>query len=327
MKYVMQSLEKLINSYAISGYEWELNITNTIQELVGSPCERIGNNLIYSIGKGEKNIFISAHMDEVGFFITKSNKNFYKILPIGTIDIKDVIGERLIFFYKNKHYTSEQIQQAKSFSDLAIEIKGQLPVGSIGTFEKRTFINNKIITSPSLDNKTGCLVLIELIKFLSEPDIKDCRYIFCFASREESGGNGLMTALAASNPNICIDIDSAYAKPLLGKENDNWAIPEIGKGPAIQLQGKGFMISSDIRRFIERIAEKNNISYQYEIPSIDAGGTNAEAILNKGLEVMQINIPVANQHSAKSTTSIKDIQSTIQLLKPILLDLPNSNLC
>lgn len=321
MKNLIESLKKLVASYAMSGYEWELNVTAVIQQLVGFSGKKVGTNIVYSLGEGKKIIFISAHMDEVGFFVTNSNKSFCKIIPIGSVNIKSIIGEKLVFFNRGILYSSKKILKKKSFSDLQVKTTEQIPIGSVGTFEKKFVFKNNKITSPSLDNKVGCLVLIELIRIFSRMKNKQFRYVFCFASREEGSGNGLMSAVRYFNPHLCIDIDSAYAKPFIGNKYANWTIPVIGKGPAIQLQGKGFRVSSEVLRFVENITQKNNIPYQYEIPSNQEGGTNSGAILNAGYEIMQINIPVANQHSAKSKVSIIDIQNTIMLLKQVLSNL------
>ena len=139
----------------------------------------------------------------------------------------------------------------------------------------------------------------------------------CFSACEEVGTNGLLTAVRQINPSICIDVDSAYAKPL-DSQTSNWSIPKLGKGLAIQLQGTNFIVASTLRRKLENICLKNDIQYQYEIPSSNSGGTNASSLQNAGYSVAQINIPVRSQHTAKSEASLNDIKSTIQLLETLV---------
>src|SRR5262245_59835597 len=94
---LLLKLKKLIQSNAVSGYECEMEITNTIESLVKKKSKYIDDNLIYKFGMKGKKVLISAHMDEVGFFITKVFDKYFTIIPIGEIDIENIIGEKLVF--------------------------------------------------------------------------------------------------------------------------------------------------------------------------------------------------------------------------------------
>jgi endoglucanase len=317
MDNIKQQLQELVIADGVSGYEWEMDICKTIQQLIGVKGKKIGDNLVYLFkGRGKK-IVISAHMDEVGFFITNKKTTSFQVVPIGDVSLYDVLNASLTFTSKKVRFNVDTKSQSSRYQDLKIKSnKGE--VGDVGTFKKGLTIKKNIISSPSLDNRVGCLVLIHLIKDFIEMKRKK-NVTFIFTSREEIGTNGIAEALKRISPDISIDIDSAYAKPL--SENRNWQIPEIGKGPAIQLQGKNFIIKSENRRFVERICEKYLIGYQYEIPYSNSGGTNASIISSLGYNVFQINIPVANQHSERSLASLKDIDNTITLMRRILVDL------
>lgn len=312
-------LKQLVSCFAVSGYEWENSLPLVIQELIGKNGERIGDNLVYKIGNKGKKIMISAHMDEVGFFISRITSDGFQIVPIGEIDIDAIIGKQLTFFINGKEKTTQKIEKADSYSSLIVRGIENPLVGSIGTFTKSFSQNNNIVTAPSLDNKVGCLVLIELIRimFATQTEL-DTTFYFCFSCREEVSTNGLMTAVRQINPDICIDIDSAYAQPVNDPSIKNWSIPKLGKGAAIQLMGDGFIISAKNRRFVEDLCKNFNISFQYEIPDSNNGGTNASTLINAGYDVIQLNIPVAIQHTSESIVDINDIQQTIKIIEKIL---------
>lgn len=316
MKNIASVLEELITTDSVSGYEWEMGITQTIQKIIGFHGEKIFDNLVYKLGTGKRIVFVSAHMDEVGFFLTKPTAKRRSIVPIGDIVIDDVIGERLFFSNKSKGFVSDPIKKAKTFSQVSVTGISMLPEGSVGTFLKKISRQNNLIQAPNLDNKVGCVVLIELIRYFAkkQPDIT---IFFCFSSREEVGTNGVTSAVRQIKPNLFIDIDSAYARPV-SKNKKNWQIPKIGKGPAIQLQGKNFVIRSENRFFIEKVARESNIEIQYEIPPSNAGGTNSSSVVNMGYDIMQINIPVTNQHGTKSKASLRDIEKTVDLMRGLL---------
>lgn len=316
MKILITSLKKLTQTFAVSGYEWELGMAKVIQTLIGFKGERIGDNLVYTFGKSGKKILLIAHMDEVGFIVSKQSPSFFSVVPIGDIGIDQLINEKLNFVREKKVLLTKTIKSVFSFASL--KLTGcTVNVGDIGTFQKTFLTKGSLVFAPSLDNKVGCLVLIEIIKTLKNKSPENTISV-CFACREEVGPNGVMIAVRAIKPDLCIDIDAAYAQPLLDMETTNWSIPRMGKGPALQLLGDGFIISGKQRRFVEAIARKNNLLFQYEIPEGNNGGTNASQLMNAGYEVLQLNVPVANQHSAKSTVSIKDIFITTQLLQEIL---------
>lgn len=309
-----QSLKLLSQSFAVSGYEWELGMAKKIEELVGSSGQRIGDNLVYRIGSSGKKVLITAHMDEVGFFVTRKNKEYISLVPIGDVSVLDVIGHVLTFFSGGKASKSDRILRAGSFPKLRVT-GVSAEIGDVGTFERGFLVKEDVVVAPALDNKVGCLALIETLKSFQDKKIRDSIY-FCFSCREEVAVNGLMSAVKEINPDLCIDVDSAYAGPL--KDVGNWAIPTIGRGPALQLMGKDFVIRSSNRRLIESIAEKKAIPIQYEIPDSYNGGTNTSTLINHGYDVIQLNIPVAFQHTAKSKASLKDIRNMIWLLENLL---------
>jgi putative aminopeptidase len=309
-------LKKLSGTLAVSGYEWELGMAECIQTILKKKGTRIGDNLLYQIGTVGPKIFVSAHMDEVGFMATNVLEDGVSIVPIGEIDVSAVVGRRLTFMTKSGLQTSQPVAAAPCF--LAIRVTGvSLNVGDVGSFEKCFSEKNGLITAPSLDNKVGCLALIETMTFLQKNKLPN-RYqlFFCFACREEVSVNGIMSAVKKIDPDLCIDVDSAYAQPYV--DSQNWSIPELGKGPAIQLMGSNFIVRAQNRRLIETIALDTNISYQYEIPEGENGGTNASTLVNAGYDVMQLNIPVRDQHTALSQANLKDISAMRKLITAIL---------
>lgn len=319
MKSLQEQLLALTAAYAVSGYEWELGIVDTIQTIAGEKGVRIGDNLLYTLGSGEKKVFVSAHMDEVGFFISQVEASGIRIMPIGDVVIDDVIGTKLRFFIDGQSYLSKPVVKAKDFSSLLIQGIPNPKIGLVGSFEKSFSADQTYVSGPSLDNKVGCLALLTLMRTLSV-DLTDKTVFFCFASREEINKNGIMSAVRKLSPDICIDVDSAYAQPLSdNKTKRNWQVPMLGKGPAIQLQGNGFIVRSSDRRLVEATCEENGIAYQYEIPDGYNGGTNASTLISSGYETMQINIPVFNQHAAASKVALKDIALTAQLLEKLIL--------
>jgi len=317
----VRMLSRLVKSFGVSGYEWiEQGIAPTIQSIIGRNSMRIGDNLVFVFGTGAKKIMVSAHMDEVGFMVTKKRREYCRLVPIGSVNIKSMKNEQLTFLPSS--VTSRKIEKAKDFSDLKIYFKSSPEIGDVGTFSKQITVNNNIVESPCLDNRVGCCALIQCIRQIAKINIKNKTVFFCFAPREEQRANGIMPAVKKINPDICIDVDSAYAQPIKKqKERKNWRIPVIGKGPAIQLLGKDYILTYDNRKKVTEICKKFSIAFQYEVPDRDNGGTFAQTLINNGYETIQINIPVALQHCSKSRSCLGDITATSVLLKEVILNI------
>jgi endoglucanase len=75
----------------------------------------------------------------------------------------------------------------------------------------------------------------------------------------------------------------------------------------------------DIVRATAKIAEDNNIPYQYRTSS--AGGNDAGAIhkTKEGSKVMAISVPCRYIHSAVNVASKNDYQSVVNLAKAVIL--------
>ena len=325
-----KNLKELVYTPAPSGYEWSLGMAEKIQSLIGKKGLRIGNNLVYEIGQGSKTIFISAHMDEVGFFIKNEGKIYLN--PIGSIDPESVRNTR-IDIYQFAGTGSQKIDQGlvlsevepATFSNLSVKTEKSKTIctGAIATFSKTYVCNDDIVCATSLDNKVGVVALISLIQLFSQQNLDDIRLIFCFAAGEEQGMNAVMNAVRKFNPDFCIDIDSAYGRPYIDDNIDYWSIPEIGKGPALQLMGQEWVLPDYLREFVERLAKSQKISLQYEIPAGDEGGTQSLFYAASGYPFIQINIPVAHQHTAQSSSSLQDIKETIAVTEHIVRNIPS----
>lgn len=312
MKKLASELKQLVETPAVSGYEWELGITQTIQRLMGFDGQKIGGNLNYSFGNGKKKILFSAHMDEIGFMVTGGNSKKARFVAVGDVSDKSFDNQQVEIFDINTDTSQGTI--SRGIINIASDNRPSPSVGSVGTFKKSFQMNKSIVNASSLDNKVGCLALIYLGRFLKNNTPK-YTITLCFSTQEEVGLNGLMRTVRVNRPDLCIDVDSAYTNK--NKTPKSWSVPTIDKGPALQLMGTDYMCQSTRRRFIERISQSKSIPLQYEIPSSYAGGTNAKSLTNAGYETIQLNIPVARQHTAQSEASMNDIKNMITLLKEV----------
>jgi len=106
--------------------------------------------------------------------------------------------------------------------------------------------------SPSMDDRSGCTVLVELIKNLKVKSLLYDLYVV-FTAQEEIGVKGARTSAYDITPDlgIAIDVTSCfdYLEPRM-------SAVELGKGPAVKVMDGGMITNMELRSKIIEVAEK-----------------------------------------------------------------------
>jgi len=279
----LERIETLLNKFtsvpSISGFEKESELPRTIADSVReyNPIIDPLGNVIMRFGGTGKKILIESHLDEVGFIKT----------PIGFACVGSIADEQIN--------------------------RGSITVGKderISYFNRRYEIKGTTVKSPALDNRTGCTALALLPNILEAS--RDKIYL-AFTVREETTCEGILKVFRDISPEIVISIDSAYALPY---KSNRWQVPECGKGPAIQIQGRDFFINE--YKLVERVAKDVGLPYQFEIVDSAKGGTNMGALVGQNIRRFQVNIPVRYQHTNLSETDIRDIEGAALLVSALV---------
>ena len=90
---------------------------------------------------------------------------------------------------------------------------------------------------------------------------------------------------------------------------------EVAKEKAVKFIGISKKTCFEVRNKLISLAKEKGIPYQLEV--ITGGGTDAGAIhtAKGGIKTGAISIPMRYIHTATETSSIKDIENTIKLIK------------
>ena len=278
-------------------------IINEIKEYSIYEVDNLGSVIAYKKGKKKpkKTVCINAHMDEVGFIITGITSDGYlRFAPVGGIDTKVcldravTVGEnRINGVIADKAYhllENSEKDKAPSFDKLLIDIgakneKAAQSVVSLGDFayfeSDYTELGNGYIKAKALDDRIGCMLMIELIKSELEYDT-----VFCFNVQEEVGLRGSKCTSFAVGADISIVLEATTA--------------------------------GDLYKLAMNTASENNIPVQTK--TAVAGGNDAGSIQTsgKGAKVMALSLPCRYIHSPSSVVKKSDIDNTRKLLKEIL---------
>lgn len=302
----------------------------------------LGSVLTIIHGKNkEKKILLDAHMDEIGFMISHIEENgFLKFVLIGGWDERILLGQSVIIksneneLYngiigsKPPHLTTskerkQQIEASKLYIDIGLFSKHEvldhsINIGSVGTlFSPFENFPNNMVRGKAFDDRTGCNILLHIMKILKKSEKLEESIVFSFSVQEEVGGRGAQPAAYSLDPSMALAIENTTAADVPGV-SDSKCPTYIGKGPAITVADKSLISSPKVNNRLMENAQIENIPYQIKKPLY--GGTDAGKIhLSKGgVPSSVVSVPCRYIHSPTSLLKLEDIENTIRLIESFL---------
>ena len=309
-------------------------IINEIKEYSTYEVDNLGSIIAYKKGKKKPNktVCINAHMDEVGFIITGITSDGYlRFAPVGGIDTKVcldravTVGEnRINGVIADKAYhllEDSEKDKAPSFDKLLIDIGAKteteaqsvVSLGDFAYFESDyTELGNGYIKAKALDDRIGCMLMIELIKSELEYDT-----VFCFNVQEEVGLRGSKCTSFAVGADISIVLEATTAGDLDGVSGAD-RVCVLGNGGVVSFMDNRTIYDRELYKLAMNTASENNIPVQTK--TAVAGGNDAGSIQTsgKGAKVMALSLPCRYIHSPSSVVKKSDIDNSRKLLKEIL---------
>ncbi|MCD6254599.1 MAG: M42 family metallopeptidase [Thermotogae bacterium] len=324
----IEELREIVEIPGISGFEDQ--VREWIVSKIDLPyrVDPIGN-LAYTIGEGEKEIVFMAHMDEIGLVVTGINAdgtlNFRKV---GGVDDKVLWGSHLIVVTPSRKlegiigplppHLSRQGVQSPTAERMVIDIgaKSAQKAAELGVkpitfavFKKQfSVLNDKLVVSRALDDRFGCLALVELLREL-KIDPPKRKVTVVFSVQEEIGLKGAK-AYAARNelPDVVYAVDSfACCSQLTGEV-------KLGGGPVLRVFDNSAIASWNEVKHITTLADNLGIPLQM---GVTGGGTDGSIFVEHGSLMVPITLAVRYLHSTVETISMDDYDNLVKLLKGI----------
>jgi endoglucanase len=339
--------EKLSTIVGVSGYEEDIR-QFIIQEIEKDQLadkvwtDNLGNVLAIIYGDNQENkILLDAHMDEIGFMVSHiEEKGFLRFVLIGGWDERILLGQPVviksnenkmhpgIIGTKPPHLTTskerkQKIEVSKLYIDLGFFSKQEvldngINIGSVGTlYSPYEFFPNNMVRGKAFDDRTGCNVLLHIMKILKTSKKLDEAVVFSFSVQEEIGGRGAQPAAYSLGPTMALAIENTTAADVPGV-SDSQCPAYLGKGPAITLADKSLISSPKVNKRLMENAKIENIPFQIKKPLY--GGTDAGKIhLTKGgVPSSVVSVPCRYIHSPTSLLKLDDILNTIKLVEAFL---------
>ena len=316
-----------------------------------------GNVYAYLMGASEEfQVMLPAHSDSVGMITSHIEPDGYvRFDNIGMVPPNLMYGQRVVIVTpmgekigvvgtKPGHltYNTPMTNSIPAIDALFIDVgaKSGEETEAIGIAPGQQVVFDRelkwlgeeatgLVTGSALDDKVGCLVLIQALKRLKEQGQKlPCTLVFVAAVQEEIGLKGAQQAGQRIRPDMCIGIDATISQAGSGTGIAPFpatafseAANALGKGPGLSVYdvslrtGKGLMGHPKIIEFLKSIAEQNQIPYQIEgsMPGITSDAA-AVQFAGSGVPSITVKIPSRYTHGPVEVCSLKDIQATIDLL-------------
>ena len=330
-------LRDLSQAMGPSGYEKEVRdiIKNAVSTKVDSIfTDSMGNLICYKKGKktNPKKIMVAAHMDEVGFIITKVEKEGFlrfqfiggfdqrillaKKVLIGENKIKGIIGNKAV------HLTSlsernNVVDAEKMYIDIGCNSKEEalklVNIADPVVFDS-DFIEfgENMIKGKALDDRVGCSIMVDLMDFEYEDDI-----YFSFTVQEEIGLRGAKTASYTIEPDYALILEGTTCADITGV-NDQDMVTKVNNGSAISIMDRTTIYKKDIINKMTAILDRENIKYQYRKNTFGGNDAGSISLSKTGVICFSAAVPCRYIHSPVSVMSLNDYKSCFNLSKLFL---------
>jgi putative aminopeptidase FrvX len=345
---LVKLLGELSNAPAPSGYEGPVrDILEGEFGAAGLEVSNDGMGSVIGVLRGPADgprIMLAAHMDEVGAilrFVTPEGMVKFQ-LSGGWLD-QALVDQRWTILtakgpvaavsgLKSVHVTppeerSRVAPREDVFLDVGAKWKQEAealgvrpgdPIAPVGSFAE--LASGRYI-GKALDDRVGCVMLIETLRRLKEQGIKTPNTIYFVGTvQEEIGSRRAYTAVALVKPAFGLSLEAGIAADHPGGRSD-YAQEKLGHGPVIYLADAGMLVNLKLRDFLFQVGQKKGIPLQTEVTQ--GGFEDSKELQAYGTGVPAANIAIATRylHAHNSVIERSDLNRAIELLIEVLLQL------
>ena len=306
----------------------------------------VHGNVIATLNpNGNPRVMLTAHCDELGFLIRYiDEEGFLYFAPIGGFDPSTLPGERVLVHTpagsipgvlgrKAIHLMdSDERSQAPKLANMWIDIgvssrkeaQELVPIGSTATRAAQLeILRGDLVVSRALDDKSGVFTLVEAMRRLHEQRarLKAGAY-FVSAVQEETGSRGVRTSTYEVNPQVAITVDVTFASDHPQTSKQLLGDVKLNEGPAITIGG---FTNPRVYQLLVAATKEAGITYQYDIAAANTGTDNDNIQVTRGgVATGLLNIPCRYMHTGSEIVSLKDIETTAELIAQFVLLLDES---
>ena len=321
-------LATFADRYAVSGHESAMRSAVRAQLPAWARSrvrEDSAGNLVLALGPDRDTVVFMAHMDEIGFEITR-------IAPDGTVELRqrggfyrslwegetallhlDSADLRGVFIPRDSASIREPGTLSAWFGmdSATLAARGATVGSSLTSLKRATPLGPTRFTARSLDDRTGCSAFILALRAIN-PDRLTHKVIFIFSVREETGLDG---AAAAANELTgpvrrvyAVDTFVSSDSPL---ESHRFAFAPLGNGAVARaLDNSSSTPPGEIARVVAA-ARAAGIALQVGTTN---GGNDGSEFVPHGVVDVPLSWPLRYSHSPAEVDDLRDLVSLGRLI-------------
>ena len=330
------NLRNLSNASGVSGDESAVRniVIAAIKDHVDDlRVDTLGNVLAVKHARGKAaprvRVMLDAHLDEIGFMIVGAHSDgTLKFRAVGSVDDRVLPGKAMIVgpdripgvITAQPIHLAEDRLSAVKIDELAIDIGAAneaealsaVEIGQSATFATEFRTWRGMASGKALDDRAGCAVLIEILRGPRLP----VEILAAFTVQEEVGLRGAQVAAHALDPDVAVAVDTTPANDLPPTiDQDVSPNTRLGHGPAIYVMTRRDL--SDPRLVKHFMTTSDALKIPYQIRQPGGSGTNAGGIIpaRSGVPTISVSVPARYLHSPVSLIYLKDMRSTVALVR------------
>jgi tetrahedral aminopeptidase len=367
-KELFERLQSLVTVPATSGFEQ--GIARRMVEEMRSLADRVevdafGN--VYGViegAPGGPRIMIPAHSDSVGMIVSHLEESGYlRCDAVGSVPANLLYAQRVLVMTglgprvgvvgsKPGHIAFRDAALGTTvppvdglFIDVGAGSRAEAQRMGIEPGQQVTWDRElawlgdgttHLVTGRSLDDKVGCLAMLEAMRSLRNAGgQRHATAVFVAAVQEEVGLRGAKQAGNRLRPDACIGIDATVSQAGFGtglavhpSTSFSEAASALGAGPGLSVMDRGASVPEGLFghpaliALCRRAAVRRGIPHQIEgsmpIVSSDAAGVQ---FAGEGVPSLTLKIPSRYTHGPIEVCSLEDIAATADLLVAALQEI------
>ncbi|MDR1928002.1 MAG: M42 family peptidase [Oscillospiraceae bacterium] len=331
-------LERLCSCGGISGREDAVRglIISLLPQDAAHETDPLGNLIVTKPGaaRGGKRVMLCAHMDEVGLIVTEvTGDGFLRFAHVGGIDRRAYLGKAVlvgrralpgVIGLKPTHLVEgDQKKAVPPQESLAIDIgaaskeeaQALVSLGDAVSFAPGFVrFGEGFIKSKAIDDRFGCLVLLELLHEALPYDLTAV-----FSCQEEIGGAAGAAAYRLA-PDAAVVVETTTASDLPGFSGAE-RVCSLGGGAVVPFMDGGAVYPFHLYARTMALARERGIPVQTKTKI--AGGNDARAVSasRAGIPVVAVSLPCRSLHSPSTVMLESDAEAVYALVRALWEDL------
>lgn len=324
-------LSKLIKTPCTPQYQDRMiNLLEKHVDFAEIEVDHLGNiHLTINSKESERIVFLSRlneisftveHINDSGFLRFGKNSNVDERTLLGQKmkihgkngDVRGVVGAKPPHLIRDSEEAKKQLKVSDMFLDIGAYSRDEVYEMGVNIGDSITLegwlkeLPDDRIVGKSLGSRSGCAVILETLKKLSDSNMNISAWLL---SQESSFPRNF-------SPEYSIAVDGTLAGPYPKEivKVDEHEIPiEIGKGPILTLREDNISISGRIKDLINKSAERAGVNLQVE--SISRSGIKRVNPMKMNISSAIISIPTKYINTPGEIININDLKGAVKVLE------------